>query len=292
MEPARPSAGDRQGRGRHSRQHARLSSTADARRETHLGGAASAATRCSTRPVDSAGPRLAEDRLERSLASSTSSSRFCTVRMARTARCRDCSSWRTCPTSARACWRRRSGMDKAAMKLRVRGRRDCRSATTRSCSGATGSATSARRCRRVVDRARFPRVREAGEPGIERRHLEGEARRGAAHGDRAGRRVRSRRSSSKPRCRRRARSRCAVLGNDEPEASVPGEIIPSRRVLRLRSEISERRTRATSSRRRSRNAHTQEIRPLAVAAFKALDCAGMARVDFLLGGRQVGIAAS
>ena len=39
---------------------------------------------------------------------STSSSRSCTVPTARTARCRACSSSPTCPTSAAACWRRRS----------------------------------------------------------------------------------------------------------------------------------------------------------------------------------------
>ena len=36
------------------------------------------------------------------------------------------------------------------------------------------------------------------------------------------------RSSSRRRCRNAREIECAVLGNDEPEASVPGEIIPSR----------------------------------------------------------------
>jgi D-alanine-D-alanine ligase len=73
----------------------------------------------------------------------------------------------------------------------------------------------------------------------------------------------------------------AVLGNDDPEASVPGEIVPagefydyeakylgtgSREIIpaQLPAELAAR------------------IRALAVDAFKAIDCAGMARVDFLL----------
>ena len=39
------------------------------------------------------------------------------ARTAKTARCRACSSWPTCPTSAPACWPRRSGMDKAVAKV-------------------------------------------------------------------------------------------------------------------------------------------------------------------------------
>ena len=34
---------------------------------------------------------------------------------------------------------------------------------------------------------------------------------------------------------------CAVLGNDDPEASVPGEVIPVARVLRLRGQVPRRR---------------------------------------------------
>ena len=72
-----------------------------------------------------------------------------------------------------------------------------------------------------------------------------------------------------------------VLGNDAPEASVPGEIIPNREfydyeakyldegsVPVIPAELDE----ATSA----------TVRDLAVEAFKAVDCAGLARVDFLL----------
>ena len=75
----------------------------------------------------------------------------------------------------------------------------------------------------------------------------------------------------------------AVLGNDEPEASVPGEIIPSREFYDYEAKYLDGGSRdvipadlpATLS---------DEIRALAIAAFKAVDGAGMARVDFLLAG--------
>ena len=78
---------------------------------------------------------------------------------------------------------------------------------------------------------------------------------------------------------------CAVLGNDTPEASVPGEIMPSARVLRLRGQV-PRRTPACSSRRRSRPSRPAEVRRLAVEAFRAVDGAGLGRVDFLLDRRR------
>ena len=75
----------------------------------------------------------------------------------------------------------------------------------------------------------------------------------------------------------------AVLGNDEPEASVPGEIIPSREFYDYEAKYLDGGSREVIP------AHlpdtlASEIRALAVKAFKALDCAGMARIDFLLDG--------
>ncbi len=47
---------------------------------------------------------------------------------------------------------------------------------------------------------------------------------------------------------------CAVLGNDEPEASVPGEVMPVARVLRLRGQVPRRRV-ADGDPRRPRRRH-------------------------------------
>jgi D-alanine-D-alanine ligase len=74
---------------------------------------------------------------------------------------------------------------------------------------------------------------------------------------------------------------CAVLGNGDPEASMPCEILPSQEFydyddkyildkteIRLPADLSEERT--------------TELRRQAVAAYRALGCEGMSRVDFLL----------
>jgi D-alanine-D-alanine ligase len=74
---------------------------------------------------------------------------------------------------------------------------------------------------------------------------------------------------------------CAVLGNDHPEASVAGEIIPSREFYdyeaKYLDEASELIVPAPLT-----DGQLAEVQRLSIAAFKALDCEGMARVDFLL----------
>lgn len=72
---------------------------------------------------------------------------------------------------------------------------------------------------------------------------------------------------------------CAVLGNENPVASTPGEIIPSKEfydyedkyssgasIVQIPADIPEEKR--------------EEIKKYAVKAFKALDCAGLSRVDF------------
>ena len=76
---------------------------------------------------------------------------------------------------------------------------------------------------------------------------------------------------------------CAVLGNDEPEASVPGEILPSREFYDYEAKYLDEASKTVIPAELTKNM-TDEVRNLAVAAFKAIDCAGMARVDFLLAG--------
>ncbi len=76
---------------------------------------------------------------------------------------------------------------------------------------------------------------------------------------------------------------CSVLGNDHPEASVPGEILPSREFYDYEAkylEESEVRVPAPLSAK-----ETAEVRRLAVEAFLAIEGSGMGRVDFLLDGR-------
>jgi D-alanine-D-alanine ligase len=74
---------------------------------------------------------------------------------------------------------------------------------------------------------------------------------------------------------------CAVLGNDEPQASVPGEIIPSREFYDYEAKYLDEGSRTVIPAELTKK-QTEEVRRLAVAAFGAIDGAGMARVDFLL----------
>jgi len=76
---------------------------------------------------------------------------------------------------------------------------------------------------------------------------------------------------------------CAVLGNDEPEASLPGEIIPSREFYDYEAKYLDEQSRTIIPAQLTKK-QTEEVRKLAVGAFTSLDCAGMARVDFLLAG--------
>jgi len=78
----------------------------------------------------------------------------------------------------------------------------------------------------------------------------------------------------------------SVLGNDDPIASIPGEIIPSRefysyeaKYIDTGDQASELLIPAPLSAEM-----TERVRDLAVRAYKAIDCAGMARADFLLSG--------
>jgi D-alanine-D-alanine ligase len=75
----------------------------------------------------------------------------------------------------------------------------------------------------------------------------------------------------------------AVLGNDEPEASVPGEIIPSREFYDYEAKYIADDSQTVIPAALT-TAQVENVRSLAVSAFKAIDGAGMARVDFLLAG--------
>src|SRR5579872_1257894 len=74
---------------------------------------------------------------------------------------------------------------------------------------------------------------------------------------------------------------CAVLGNDQPEASAPGEIIPANEFYDYDAKYISEGSRLIIPARLSAR-QTREARELAIRAFKAIDCSGMARVDFLL----------
>ena len=73
----------------------------------------------------------------------------------------------------------------------------------------------------------------------------------------------------------------SVLGNDGPVASVPGEILPSREFYSYESKYIDG-TSGYAIPAPLPDETTELIREYAVRAYKAIDCAGMARVDFFV----------
>jgi D-alanine-D-alanine ligase len=73
----------------------------------------------------------------------------------------------------------------------------------------------------------------------------------------------------------------SVLGNDVPEASVPGEVIPSREFYSYEAKYVDNASELLIPAPIPEST-SEQARQLAVKAFKTIDCQGMARVDFLL----------
>ncbi|MGC9521904.1 MAG: D-alanine--D-alanine ligase family protein [Anaerolineae bacterium] len=78
----------------------------------------------------------------------------------------------------------------------------------------------------------------------------------------------------------------SVLGNEDPIASVPGEVIPSREFYDYAAKYIDEGERASKLLVPAPldEAATARIRELAIEAYRAIDGAGMARVDFLMDG--------
>jgi len=73
----------------------------------------------------------------------------------------------------------------------------------------------------------------------------------------------------------------SVLGNDHPRASVAGEVLPSRDFYSYESKYIDGTSRLSIPAEIPATVSDQ-IRAIAIKAFKAIDCAGMARVDFFI----------
>jgi len=74
---------------------------------------------------------------------------------------------------------------------------------------------------------------------------------------------------------------CAVLGNDDPEASVPGEIISAREFYDYEAKYLDNQSRDEIPAKLS-DTEARDIRRQSITAFEAIDGTGLARVDFLL----------
>jgi D-alanine-D-alanine ligase len=73
----------------------------------------------------------------------------------------------------------------------------------------------------------------------------------------------------------------SVLGNDNPQVSVPGEVLPSREFYSYEAKYIDNRSELLIPAPLSPEL-TRRIQDLALRAYQAIDCAGMARADFLL----------
>ena len=162
----------------------------------------------------------------------------------------------------------------------LRGARPAGRRVARLRARATGSAIASA----VLQQTRHARpagVRQAGQPRIERRHLEGED---AATSS-------CRRSSSRSQFDRkvvveaaragRARDRVRRARQRRSATSVPGEIIPSREFYDYEAKYLDEGSKTVIPADLT-PAQVAEVQRLAIEAFRAIDGAGLARVDFLL----------
>jgi D-alanine-D-alanine ligase len=73
----------------------------------------------------------------------------------------------------------------------------------------------------------------------------------------------------------------AILGNDNPAASVVGEIIPGKEFYDYEAKYLTEGSNLILPAKITK-AQTRQIQQMAIAAFRACDCSGLARVDFLM----------
>jgi D-alanine-D-alanine ligase len=82
--------------------------------------------------------------------------------------------------------------------------------------------------------------------------------------------------------KRKARElECSVLGNDEPQASIVGEIVPMKEFYDYAAKYLDEGSELVIPARLSKSM-SKQVQQMAIDAFKAVDCSGLARVDFLL----------
>jgi len=72
-----------------------------------------------------------------------------------------------------------------------------------------------------------------------------------------------------------------VLGNDQPRASVAGEVVPGKEFYDYTAKYLEEGSELHIPARISK-AQQKQVQELAIRAFQAVDCSGLARVDFLM----------
>jgi D-alanine-D-alanine ligase len=74
---------------------------------------------------------------------------------------------------------------------------------------------------------------------------------------------------------------CSVMGNDEPKAAVPCEILPFKEFYDYEDKYLLGKSRTVLPADLTAE-QTREVQRLAIACYRAVECEGMARVDFLM----------
>ena len=77
---------------------------------------------------------------------------------------------------------------------------------------------------------------------------------------------------------------CSVLGNDKPEASVAGEIVPAAEFYDYNAKYVDEGSRLVIPAKLTR-AQQKQVQQYAIRAFLAVDCSGLGRIDFLMDSR-------
>jgi D-alanine-D-alanine ligase len=134
--------------------------------------------------------------------------------------------------------------------------------------------------RRVEDRFRYPvfvkPVNMGSSVGITKAHNRQELEKGLREACRFDRKILI------EECIDGRELECAVLGNSYPEATGAGEILPSKEFYDYEAKYFDDGKSTLIIPARLTPEEEQAIKDAAIAAFKALDCCGMARVDFFL----------
>ncbi|MFB3814279.1 MAG: D-alanine--D-alanine ligase family protein [Terriglobales bacterium] len=78
---------------------------------------------------------------------------------------------------------------------------------------------------------------------------------------------------------------CSVLGNDDPKASVVGEVVPIKEFYDYAAKYLDEGSELIIPAKLTK-AQTRQVQEMAVRAFQAVDCAGLGRVDFLMDPRS------
>jgi D-alanine-D-alanine ligase len=78
---------------------------------------------------------------------------------------------------------------------------------------------------------------------------------------------------------------CSVLGNDSPQASAVGEVVPIREFYDYTAKYLEEGSELIIPAKLTKT-QTRQVQEMAVRAFQAVDCSGLGRIDFLMDPRS------